>query len=189
MTHRPAPSRIHSINPKEIPFMNAKTVVTVFLLVFVAASVIGMVLNERASEPMAPEPMLAPEMAPLAATAGPTFPQDGVAALYFHGDTRCPTCRKIEATAEEAIVTNYANEMKRGTVTWQDVNYETPSNRHYLDDFDLVAPTLVLVKTNNGQQVAWRNMDQVWELVGDRTALSDYVEDGINSYLTEGTSE
>jgi len=34
--------------------MNAKTVVTVALLVFVVASVVGMVLNERAPEPMAP---------------------------------------------------------------------------------------------------------------------------------------
>jgi len=169
--------------------MNAKTVVTVFLLVFVAASVIGMVLNERAPEPMAPEPMLAPEMAPLAATTAPIFPEEGVAALYFHGDTRCPTCRKIEATAEETVATSFAEEMKLGSVTWQDVNYETSAHRHFLDDFGLVAPTLVLVKTNNGQQVAWRNMDRVWELVGDRTTFSAYVEDGINSYLTGGTSE
>ena len=169
--------------------MNAKTVVTVALLMFVAASVIGIVLKERVREPTAPEPMLVPEMAPLAATTAPTFPQDGVAALYFHGDTRCPTCRKIEATAEETIAASYAEEMKRGTVAWQDVNYETPAHRHYLDDFALVAPTLVLVKTNHGQQVAWRNMDRVWELVGDRAAFSAYVEDGINSYLAEGSQE
>jgi len=169
--------------------MNAKTVVTVALLVFVVASVVGMVLNERAPEPMAPETMLAPEMSPLAATKGPTFPRDGVVAMYFHGDTRCPTCRKIEATAEETIATNYAEMMKGGTVTWQDVNYETPANRHYLDEFALVAPTLVLVKTNDGQQVAWRNMDRVWELVGDRAAFSAYVQEGVNSYLVEGSQE
>jgi len=169
--------------------MNAKTVVTVTLLMFVAASVIGMVLKERAPEPMAPEPVLAPELAPLAATTAPIFPQDGVAALYFHGDTRCPTCRKIEATAEETIATSFAEEMKLGSLTWQDVNYETPAHRHYLDDFALVAPTLVLVKTSSGRQVAWRNMDQVWELVSDRAAFSAYVEDGINSYLAEGSRE
>ena len=169
--------------------MNAKTVVTEALLMFVAVSVTGMVLKERASEPMAPEPVLVPEMGPLGAISAPTLPQDGVAALYFHGDTRCPTCRKIEATAEETIATSYAEEMKRGTVTWQDVNYEMPAHRHYLDDFGLAAPTLVLVKTNHGQQVAWRNMDRVWELVGDRVAFSAYVQDGINSYLAEGSQE
>ena len=169
--------------------MNAKTVVTVALLVFVAASVVGMVLKERAPEPSAQEPVLAPEMAPLATTAAPTFPPNGVAALYFHGDTRCPTCRKIESTAEEAIAAKYAGEMKRGTVTWQDVNYELPANRHYLEDFGLVAPTLVLVKTNNGQKVDWRNLERVWELVGDRAAFSAYVEDGINSYLAESSQK
>lgn len=169
--------------------MNTKSVVTVALLMFVAASVIGMVLKERAHEPIAPEPVLGSERVPLASTAAPTIPQDGVAAFYFHGDTRCPTCRKIEATAEETIAASFAEEMKLGSVSWQDVNYETPAHRHYLDDFGLVAPTLVLVKTNNGQQVAWRNMDRVWELVGDRGAFSAYVEDGINSYLAEGSQE
>lgn len=169
--------------------MNAKSIVTVTLLVFVAASVVGMVLRERALEPSAQEPTLAPELAPLATTAAPTFPQNGVAALYFHGDTRCPTCRKIESTAEEAIAAKYAEEMKRGMVTWQDVNYELPAHRHYLEEFGLVAPTLVLVKTNNGQQVDWRNLERVWELVGDRAAFSAYVEDGINSYLAESSQK
>src|SRR3990172_5154585 len=104
--------------------MNTKTVVTVALLMIVAASVIGMVLKERAVEPMAPEPVLAPEMAPLAATSAPTFPPDGVAALYFHGDTRCPTCRKIEATAEETVAASFAEEMKLGSLTCQNVNYK-----------------------------------------------------------------
>lgn len=169
--------------------MNAKTIVTVALLVFVAASVVGMVLKERAPEPSAQESVLAPELAPLATSAAPTFPQNGVTALYFHGDTRCPTCRKIESTAEEAIAAKYAEEMKRGTVTWQDINYELPSNRHYLEEFGLVAPTLVLVKTNNGQQVDWRNLERVWELVGNRAAFSAYVEDGINSYLAESSQK
>lgn len=169
--------------------MNAKTIVTVALLVFVAVSVVGMVLKERTPGPSEQEPTLAPEWAPLATIAAPTFPQNGVAALYFHGDTRCPTCRKIESTAEESIAAKYAEEIKRGMVTWQDVNYELPANRHYLEEFGLVAPTLVLVKTSNGRQVDWRNLERVWELVGDRAAFSAYVEEGINSYLAPSSQK
>ena len=88
--------------------MYAKTVVTVALLVFVAASIIGTVQKERPQEPKSPELVMAPQMAPRTTTTTPIFPHDGVAALYLHGDTRCPTCRKIEATAEETIATSYS---------------------------------------------------------------------------------
>jgi hypothetical protein len=165
--------------------MNAKTIATVALLLFVAASVLGMFLKERDSALVPPE-LVAPENNPAASTAAPTLPHNGVAAIYFHGDSRCPTCRKIEATAADAVSSSFAEEMERGTVTWQDVNFETPANRHYLDEFGLVAPTLVLVKTNNGRQVEWRNMERVWQLVGDATAFTAYVQDGISAYLTEG---
>lgn len=165
--------------------MNAKSIVTVALLLFIAVSVVGMVLKERDSAPVPPEPVV-PGSTPTASAAAPTLPQNGVAAIYFHGDTRCPTCRKIEATAAEAVSISFAEEMERGTVTWQDVNFETPANRHYLDEFGLVAPTLVLVKTNNGRQVEWRNMEQVWQLVGDPAAFTAYVRDGISAYLAEG---
>jgi hypothetical protein len=165
--------------------MNAKTILTVALLLFVAVSVVGMVLKERNSAAESPESVV-PGSRTTAGVATPTLPQNGVAAIYFHGDTRCPTCRKIEATAAEAVSISFAEEMEHGTVTWQDANFETPANRHYLDEFGLVAPTLVLVKMNDGQQVEWRNMEQVWQLVGDRAAFTAYVRDGINAYLTEG---
>ena len=178
--------------------MNAKIFVTIGLLLFVAASVIGTVLKDPTQMPAGPQkqkicgcitlPKTGPQITVPTATKS-TLPKEVVAAIYFHGDTRCPTCRKIEATAEETIATKFAEELKHGAVTWQDVNYEVPADKHFLDDFALVAPSLVLVKTNNGQQVAWRNLDRVWELVGDRAAFSAYVEDGISSYLKEEGSK
>jgi hypothetical protein len=125
----------------------------------------------------------------VSAAAAPQFPHDGVAALYFHGETRCPTCRKIEATAEEAITTGFSEELQRGTMIWQVVNCAVPADRHYVEDFQLYAPTVVLVKMRNGEQVEWKNLTRVWELIGDRTAFLDYVQGEVRSYLTEGTDE
>jgi hypothetical protein len=121
--------------------MNAKTIVTVALLLFVAVSVVGMILKERDLAPVPPEPAVR-ENTPTAAAAAPMLPEDGVAAIYFHGDTRCPTCRKIEAVAAEAVSTSVAEEMKHGAVTWREASYEVPANRHYVEDFGLVSKRL-----------------------------------------------
>ena len=50
---------------------------------------------------------------------------------YLHGNVRCPTCREIEATSEEAVTSGFAGELKSGQVQWQVINYETPGNEHY----------------------------------------------------------
>jgi hypothetical protein len=163
--------------------MNAKAVVTIALLLFVAISLVGMVVKDRTDMPAIGSDQSA------STTAAPKLPRDGVAAFYFHGNNRCPTCRKIEATAAEAIAAGFAEESENRTVTWQVVNCESPANRHYIDDFELVAPTVVVVKTKEGKQVAWKNLMRVWELVGDSEAFSTYVQEEVRSYLTEGPAE
>jgi hypothetical protein len=39
----------------------------------------------------------------------------------------------------------------------------------------LAAPSVVLVRREQGQQTAWQNLDHVWELVGDKAAFQEYV--------------
>ena len=107
---------------------------------------------------------------------------------YFHGDTRCPTCRRIEAFAEEAVERSFGDEMAAGRVAWHSVNYDLAENEHFLTDFELVAPTVVVVGRKGGQQIAWQNLSRVWELVGDQDAFSGYVCDAVKTNLTEGAT-
>jgi hypothetical protein len=109
--------------------------------------------------------------------------QDGVIVYYLHGNTRCPTCRTIEAYAQEAVESGFADELKDRRIQWQVINYESPGNEHYATDYDVVAPNVVLAKFKGGKQVAWKGLPEVWEHVGDKPTFVDFVDTSLREFL------
>lgn len=122
-------------------------------------------------------------------TAGNAVPtpvvRDGVHVYYLHGNTRCPTCRSIEAYAKEAVETGFADKLRSGQVQWQVINYESPGNEHYATDYEVVAPNVVLAKFKDGKQVAWKGLPEVWEHVGNKTAFVDFVQNSLRIFTGE----
>jgi hypothetical protein len=119
----------------------------------------------------------------------PAAPKPGahkVIAYYFHTNTRCSTCMKIEAYSKEAIEQGFANELKNGTLEMRIVNYENPENRHFMQDYKLVSKSLVLVNMVNGKQTEWTNLKMVWQLTGRKDAFLNYVRKEVRGYLSKG---
>jgi hypothetical protein len=106
-----------------------------------------------------------------------------VVAYYFHTNTRCDTCRKIEAYSREAILEGFKTELQNGTLELRVINYEDPENRHYIKDYKLVSKSLILVKMVDGKQTEWTNLKLVWELVKNRNAFLNYVRGEVRRYL------
>lgn len=100
----------------------------------------------------------------------------GFVAYYFHGDMRCATCRTIEAYSEEAIATGFADELASASLVWLVVNTDRAEHKHFVTDFQLVTKALVLVEYHQGEVVRFKNLDQIWKLVGDKDAFIDYVD-------------
>jgi|SRR3972149_3407592 len=147
--------------------MNAKAVLRVALLGFVVVAVVMIIRHEIAG---------GDRVGASDDAVAESLPADGLLVYYFHGDVRCPTCRTIEDCARQAVDTGFAAEIESGQVTWQVVNYEVPGNAHFIDQFELVSPTVVLVRREGGREVDWRNLARVWELVGSPAELVDYVQ-------------
>jgi hypothetical protein len=97
-------------------------------------------------------------------------------AYYFHRTQRCRTCLAIEAYAEEALKDAFPETLKTGELEWRTANLDDPANEHFVADYELTASALVLVNTQNGEQKGWRNLERVWELVGDELKFKAYVE-------------
>lgn len=95
---------------------------------------------------------------------------------YFHGNMRCVSCRRIEGYAKEAITAGFASELAAGHLEIMAVNVEEPGNRHYIEEFQLYAPSVVVTRMEGGQRKQWKNLDQVWRLVRDRPAFLHYVQ-------------
>jgi len=106
-----------------------------------------------------------------------------VIAYYFHTNTRCSTCVKIEQYSHEAIEQGFPYELKNGTLELRVVNYEQPENRHFIQDYRLVSKSLVLVNMVNGKPTKWTNLKLVWQLTGRKDAFLNYVRKEVRSYL------
>ena len=119
--------------------------------------------------------------APQNASSG-TVPHK-VIAYYFHTNTRCSTCIKIEQYSKEAIEKGFPYELKNGTLELRIVNYEQPENRHFMNDYKLVSKSLILVNLVNGQQTKWTNLKLVWQLTGHKDAFLNYVRKEVRGYL------
>ena len=109
-----------------------------------------------------------------------------VVAYYFHTNTRCSTCMKIEAYSHEAIEEGFKTEIKNETLELRVVNYEEPENRHYIKDYKLVTKSLILVNLVDGKQTEWMNLKLVWELTKNKDAFLNYVRKEVRNYLSKG---
>lgn len=109
-----------------------------------------------------------------------------VVAYYFHTNTRCDTCEKIEAYSKEAILEGFKAEVQNGTLELRVVNYEEPANRHYIKDYRLVSKSLILVNIVDGKQKEWTNLKLVWQLVKSKEAFLNYVRGEVKGYLAKG---
>ena len=114
-----------------------------------------------------------------------TAPTPRFVAYYFHGNLRCPTCRRIEAFAEEAITRGFAEELEAGALAWRVVNTDEPDNRHFVQDFELMTKSLVLVEYRDGQVVRSSNLRLVWQLVGDKNGFLKYVRDSTSGFIEQ----
>ncbi|MEJ2109036.1 MAG: nitrophenyl compound nitroreductase subunit ArsF family protein [Acidobacteriota bacterium] len=113
-------------------------------------------------------------------------PSHKVVAYYFHTNTRCDTCRKIEAYSKEAIQEGFKTELRNGTLEMRIVNYEDAENRHYIKDYKLVSKSLILVNVVDGKQTEWTNLKLVWQLVKNKEAFLNYVRGEVKNYLAKG---
>lgn len=111
-----------------------------------------------------------------------------VVAYYFHRTLRCPSCVHIETTAKQAIENRFATELKASRLRWESVDMQKQGNEHFVTDYRLGAPSLVLVKKVNGRELAWSNCEKVWALHRDEPAFAKYVQDEVAGMLSGGTA-
>lgn len=121
----------------------------------------------------------------MAAPVAPAMPEDGVVVYYFHGHQRCQTCNRMESLAAAAISEGFADQQKRGTVVFRPVNIETDATRHFVADFELSNRSVVMVTRQDGKDLGWRRLDEVWQKIGDDTTYKGYISENLAACLQE----
>ena len=119
------------------------------------------------------------------AFAGKNGGSGKVIAYYFHGTFRCPTCHKLEQYSKETIETNFKDALASGKLEFKVVNVEDKGNEHYGNDYQLYTKSLILSLVKDGKQIKWKNLDKIWEYVGNKQRFIDYVKSGVADFLKE----
>jgi hypothetical protein len=112
-----------------------------------------------------------------------TMRAERIVAFYFHRKDRCPSCESIEAGAKEAVEAVFSAQLQDGRLQWRSVDYEESGNEHYVTDYKIEAPCLVLVKMKDDKAVEWRSLPEVWQFVTDRPALVKFVQRNVQEFL------
>ena len=171
--------------------MKAKKIVTFALLAFVAVSIGYLVLsNTQAPETTLSNTGIKPPVNDFPdekASLVVPISEEKVVAQYFHGTTRCDTCRAIEALTREALGSEFSEELKTGKLELRTINVDEPANGHFVEDYQLSTRTVVIARFKDGKQGEWRRLDQVWQLVGDREAFINYVQSETRSLMEQSS--
>jgi hypothetical protein len=118
-------------------------------------------------------------------SAAPKVSSDYVQAYYFHATRRCATCMKLEQYSRAAIEANFKEQLNNKTLRFAEVNFDEPENRHFLQDYNLIYRSVVLVRFKDGKQVTYKNLERIWELVGSEKDFSEYVKTEVEAMLKE----
>lgn len=104
---------------------------------------------------------------------------------YFHSSVRCVTCVKIERYTYEAVNGQFAEHLKAGSIELQSINTDEQENKHYLEDYGLYTKSVVLSKIEDGEEVEFQNLDEIWNLVRNEDDFKAYIGDEIREFIEE----
>lgn len=106
-----------------------------------------------------------------------------VVAYYFHGTVRCETCQKIEKHSKDLIHGRFADQLASQHLVFKSVDYDEPENRHFLTDYKLPCPSLVLVREERGKPREWKLLGQTWDYVHIPPQLDQYIEEEVGDFV------
>jgi hypothetical protein len=61
-------------------------------------------------------------------------------------------------------------------LVFKPVNYDQPENAHFLQDYKLPCPSLVIVRRKDGKDDKWKLLGDTWKLFEDASKFDPYIE-------------
>jgi len=153
-----------------------------YLLIGFVFFSIGVAAYKAASAPADPQAAAAPVVAEAAmAPAKTSEPALKVSAAktalvyYFYTNTRCSSCKTIEAYTRAAVEKDFASDYKGWKVAFNGVNIDEAPGKHFIQDYRLNSKSVVVQKFSGDKTLNWVKLEKVWQLLDDKEAFMTYV--------------
>jgi hypothetical protein len=155
--------------------MNAKRILTVVLLLFVAISLVQFVIKQiRLRDALAQNRQT---------ETAEGLPK--VIVYNFHGNVRCENCENMEAYTKEALNAGFAQEVASGRIERKIVDFEKPENAHYDRELEFGRTTAVVLAQYEGNRlVKKKNLEDVWGVLmnGDKSKFIEYIQNELRDF-------
>ena len=104
---------------------------------------------------------------------------------YFYTNTRCSSCKTIEAYTRAAVEKNFVSDYKGWAVVFKGVNVEEEPDKHFVQDYWLNTKSVVVRKFSGDKPLKWVKLERVWQLLGDKEAFINYITGETHKLLDE----
>ena len=112
-------------------------------------------------------------------------PESQVWVTYYYTSYRCATCKKLETYSRQAIEEGFPAELEEKKIVFRTLNLDESENSRYVEDYKLVTKSLIVSLNRKGKEVKWKNLPDIWKLVGDQEKFEEYVRRETQSFLEE----
>ncbi len=105
---------------------------------------------------------------------------------YFHTNYRCKTCNKFESLTKEVVEQDFKESADDRNIEFKLVNIENDSNKHYIDQYQIVTKTLILSLEGKELELQWKNLEKIWTLVREGDGVfKNYIRQEIKVFLNQ----
>ena len=108
-----------------------------------------------------------------------------VKVYFFHNLAHCESCDKIEKYLQETLNLYFKNELADGLVEYAAVNTDSPDNRHYIKEYNILTRSIVVASIQNNKEKHWKNLDAIWDYLDSRDKFEAYVRKEAAGLLVE----
>jgi hypothetical protein len=108
-----------------------------------------------------------------------------VVVYYFHRKFRCQSCEILESTLQSTIQVTYANHFGSGKLAMCVINVDDPENRHYLEQFQILSNSIVIVEKKSGVVLRYKNLESIWDISENRDAITQMLQTEVGEFLPE----
>jgi len=115
--------------------------------------------------------------------ATPKSEQKKLVVYYFHTTFRCQSCNMIEQFTKQAVESGFADELKKGLIELKVINVEEKGNEHYAEEYKLYTKSVIVSDVRNGKEASWKNLEKVWQLLGDQNKFKEYIQTEVKTSL------
>ncbi len=115
--------------------------------------------------------------------AAPAELRSKVIVHYFHRKVRCQECLAVEDLARRIVARQFVTHVTAGRLEFRSVLLDDPDNWHYVDEFLLTSPSLVVAEMGEDGTVRWKKLEKVWDMIATESECRSYVVGEIEEYL------